>query len=204
MDFFAARGFGTSYSRAIMDPRAPWQRCTGMYKQDPRLNPPRSSEDLSGSRIFRHPYLDAIIYPRLPDETVNFDTAPLRRCRTAVTKTKDSSAIARYLDAEEDVVIHEIWAAKTASTTIELFRAFMEYFMNPLPFGEFCGWQPRDLSPRGYLVHLIDVRLGSDENYPTSEIGDRRPYLLKEAFTVSFKLVAEAQAPASVAVMGGL
>ncbi len=204
MDFFASRGFGTAYSRAVMDPRAPWQRPTGQFLGDPRLHAPKDQTKLSGSRILRHPYLDAIVYPELPSETVNFDFAPLRRCRTAVTKTKDSSAVSRYLDAEEDVVIHEIWRAASASTTIELFRAFHEYFVNPLPFGEFLGWMPRDLSPRCYLVHLIDVRLGSDENYPVSENGRERPYLLKETLSVSLKLVAEAQAPASLAIMGGL
>lgn len=193
-----------------MDRTGFWRPTSLKAKADPRLNPPRvpaTTEPLvlSGSRILRHPFYDAIIYPRVPDQTVNFSRAPLRRMRTTTVKTLTSSGIARYPDELSDVVIHEVWSAGgQASTLEEFFHALYRFWINPLPVGRYIGWQPRDLTPRCYAVHLVDVRLGSDENLPVAAIGNVRPYLMNETLTVSFKIVAEAQAPASVAILGGL
>ena len=209
MDFYATRGLGDPWSGAMMDPTGFWRPTSIKYKADKRLNPPKveavgEPSVLSGARILRHPFLDPIVYPRVPDETVNFARHPLRRMRTVVTKTITSSGIARYPDALEDVVIFEIWKAQTASTLEQLFHAFYSYWIQTLPEGRYLGWQPRDLSPKCYLVHLLDVRLGQDENLPVAPQGAVRPYLLKETLSVSLKIVGEGTAPASAVAMGGL
>ncbi len=213
MDLFATRGLGDPWTPGITDRTGFWRPPSLGHKADPRLNPPRVpaareltgyGSELSGSRILRHPFGEAIVYPRVPDETVNFSRAPLRRMRTTVTKTLSSSGIARYPDAPEDVVIHEIWRAGSASTLEEFFHALYRAWLDVPPVGRYLGWQPRDLSPKCFFVHLIDVRLGSDENLPVAPQGHPRPYLLKETLTVSLKLVAEEKHPAGAAIFGGL
>lgn len=151
----------------------------------------------------RHPFLDDIVYPRNPDKTANFDQDRLRRIKTVVIKTLDSSAVAKYPEVAEDVIIREVWLAERLSTFTELFRQFHTYLRNPLPPGRFIGWIAPDLTPKAYFVDLIDVEVGNPESYFIEELGSQRPFYMREQLTISFKLVREFQSPVGEVIFIG-
>lgn len=189
-------GLDSTYWSHPYDPYGPWHRCVS--KRDRRLSPA-----FGGGRRMRHPFLDPIVYPRVPDQTTNFLDDRLRHVQASVTKTLTSTAVTKFSDGPEDVVIREVWQARTLSTFTELFRQFYEYLHAKLPSGRYVGWQPKDLSPKNYFVQLLDVQVGQPEHYVVEELGDARPYYMREQLTVTFKLVREVFAPAGVVVAVG-
>lgn len=188
-------GRASSYWDAIRAPAGPWDRATGKM---PRLFPKRG-----GGRRLRHPYLSHIVYPRLPDRTLNFGFDRLRHVRPVIVKTLDSSAVAKFPDAAEDVVIREVWFAQDASTETRFFHQLHTYLRTVLPIGRYVGWQPRDLSPKNFFVELLDVQLGPTDDYEVEELG-KRPHLSRSQLTLSFKLIRDVLAPAGVLVGVGL
>lgn len=187
----ATQGYIPTYWNAPFDWPGPWHRVT--QRDDARLTP-----TLGGGRRMRHPFLDHIVYPQTPDRTLNFGYDRLRKTRSVVIKTLDSSAVAKYSESSEDVIIREIWLAETLSTFTELFHQFHTYLREILPPGRFIGWQPKDLSPKNYFVELLDVQCGTPDDFTIEELGDDRPHYMREQLTVAFKLVREIQAPAGV------
>jgi hypothetical protein len=191
-----AQGLDSTYWNQPFDGMAPWHRCVS--KKDPRLFPIKG-----GGRRMRHPFLAHIVYPRVPDRTTNFLDDRLRHVQAAVTKTIASSAVTKFSDSPEDVVIREVWQARSLSTFTELFRQFYAYLHFQLPPGRYIGWQPRDLTHKNYFVTLLDVQVGEPDHYVVEELGDSRPYYMREQLTVTFKLVREVFAPAGVVVAVG-
>lgn len=153
----------------------------------------------------RHPFLDCITYPQLPKKWSGFGRYPLRKLTSVVVKTLDSSAVTKFEDSPEDVIIREMWTADQLSAEADLFYAFHRYLMTPLPPGRFLGWRPRDLSPKSFFIELLDVQsgLGGDE-YTVTEMGNNRPFLITEPLTISFKLIREIDDPAGVEIGEGL
>lgn len=190
------RGRASSYWGAIRNPSGPWDRALG---KDPRLFPKRG-----GGRRLRNPYLPPIVYPRLPDRTLNFGYDRLRHVRSVIVKTLDSSAVAKFHDVEEDVIIKEVWFAQELSTQTAFFHQLHAYLRTVLPMGRYVGWQPRDLSPKNYLVELLDVQLGGGDDFDAEEIGAKRPHMSRSQLVLSFKLVRDVLAPAGVLVGLGL
>jgi len=191
------QGLMTAYLNAPWDPMAPW------HKAGPRPDA-RHSPALGGGRRMRHPFLDPIVYPRVPDRTTGFGYDRLTRVHSVVIKTLSSSAVAKYQDEDEDVVIREIWQAGTLSTLTSLFHHFRRYLVTMLPPGRYLGWQPRDLSPKSFFIELLNVECGPPDEYQIEELGDDRPYYMREQLTVSFKLMKEISSPAGVITMTGL
>lgn len=194
--FEADQGLSSSYWNAPWDWMRPWPR--PINRGDRRLSP-----SCKGGRRMRHPFLVPIIYPSLPDVTMNFGYDRLRRIPFTVTKTLDSSAVAKFPQKGEDVIISEIWRAEQLSTLTQLFHHFHAFWREILPVGRYIGWQPKDLTDRSYFVEILDVRLGQADPYPVEELGAKRPAYMREQLSVSFKLIREAQFPAAVAVMEG-
>lgn len=194
--FEADQGLSCAHWEQPVDWQGPWRRAT--HHRDRRLFPKRG-----GGRRFRHPFLDPIVYPRMPDKTVGFDQTALLRVKSVVTKTLDSSVVSKFRDKEEDPTITEMWAAGTLSTEAGFFRALHKYLLTPLPVGRYIGWQPRDGSWKSFFIELLDVQLGQDNDYNLEELGDARPYLMRESLTVRFKLVREIIAPVSSVVVTG-
>jgi len=145
-----------------------------------------------------HPDLDPILYPSVPDKTINFGHDILRRIPATTVKTESSNVIAKFPERVEDVSVSEIWLAETASTLTRLFHQFHAYWTYVLPLGRYIGWQPRDLTPKNYFIEIIDVRLGSADEFNVEEIGEKRPGLMREQLTVTFRVAHEVQAPAGV------
>ena len=152
----------------------------------------------------RHPFLDPIVYPQIPDRTFGFGYDPLRRSRAVLVKTLASSAVADFPDVISDVIIREIWQANQLSALTRLFHHFIRFRTEILPVGQFIGWQPRDLSPKGFFIRLVDVSLGQGQEYGPEEIGKTRPVMMRETLSVTFKLIAEAQSPAGVIIGEGI
>lgn len=193
----ATTGLMPAFWNAHFNWQGPWHRVT--QKKDARLCP-----EFGGGRRMRHPFLDPIVYPRTPDRTINFGYDRLRKIRSVVIKTLDSSAVAKFPERAEDVIIQEVWLADTLSTFTELFHGFHTYLREVLPVGRYIGWQPRDLSPKSYFIELLDVQLGTNpDNYTVEELGNERPWYMREQLSVSFKLVREISGPAGLINMVG-
>ncbi len=153
----------------------------------------------------RHPFFDVLIYPELPKRTTGFGRYPLRKGRSVVIKTLDSSAVTHYVDEFEDVVIREVWTADQLATEADFFYALHTFMMRPLPPGRFIGWRPTDRSPKSYYIDLLDVQAGpTPDEYQIVEMGDTRPFMITQPLTVSFKLVREIEDPAGVEIGEGL
>lgn len=191
------QGLMATYWNAPWDPDAPW------HKAGPRKDA-RHSPAFGGGRRMRHPFLDPIVYPSVPDRTINFGYHALTRVRSVVTKTLSSSAVSKYKDEAEDVIIREIWRAESLSTLTSIFHHFRRYLVETLPPGRYIGWQPRDLSPKSFFIELLNVECGPADEYQIEELGDERQYMMREQLTVSFKLMKEILSPAGVVVMTGL
>ncbi len=190
-------GRGTHRHDDRWAPGQPWHRAG--HPKDPRWFPGKG-----GGRRLRHPFLDSIVYPRVPDRTLNFGLGPLRRVPTIVTKTLDSSAVTRFPEAPEDVIITEIWDADSLSTVHEFFNALHRYWVTDLLPGRSIGWSPRDLHWRNYFVDIIDVQLGPPESFDYQEEGSRRPFYLRNPLMLKMKLKREVEAPSGVVTSSGL
>ncbi len=189
-------GFQPAGWPTFIHPRFPWTR--------PRVDhDPAFTTGSGGGRRLIHPYLDDIVYPENPNRTIGFDWDVIRRTRAVVTRTEKGSAVTHYPEYHDDPVITEVWDAGSASVTVEFYRLLKEYRETPLPTGEYCGWQPRDLCPYNYFVELVDVRVGNGDTDEIEEHGDKEPYLLHQPLTLVFKLVQEARSPGGVIVFLG-
>jgi hypothetical protein len=193
------RGRGAGDSRDILGTWSPYTRVSTRGRKDPRLFPRKG-----GGRRMRHPFLAPLVYPHVPDRTLNFGYDRLTRPRAVVVKTLASSGVADFQDVPSDVIIKEIFRNDQLSTLTRIFHAFHRYRVETLPEGRFIGWQPRDLSSKSYFIRLLDVSLGQGEDYVVEELGTRRPVMLREQVTISFKLIAEAQSPAGVVTSEGI
>lgn len=190
-------GFVPSGWQALMNPRVPWTRVR--YKGDPSLNPSKG-----GGRRMTHPFLPDILYARTPDVTTNFDFDRLRAIPAVFGKTQGGTAVAKYPEFSDDVIISEIWeGGQQASTTVEIYRLFREYFTSTLPTDRYIGWQPRDLSPYNYYIELLDVQLGDGQGQVVEELGEKEPFMMRQRLTVTFHLIAEILSPAGVVTSEG-
>jgi hypothetical protein len=196
MSFEADQGLESSFWNMPYDWQGPWHRPT--QRKDARYFPERG-----GGRRLRHPFLDPIVYPRLPDRTFNFGFDRLRKTRSVVIKTLDSSGVAKFVEQPEDVIIREVWLAQDLSTFTELFHGFHTYLREILPPGRFIGWQPKDLTEKSYFIEILDVQCGTPDDFVIEELGSSRPFLMREQLTFAFKLVREIQAPAGIITMVG-
>jgi hypothetical protein len=198
----------------VFDPYQRWRKPAGMRegsRNDARLHGPVEVADgnqtalYGGGRRMTHPFLDPIVYPELPHQTFGFGYDILPRSRALVTKTLDSTAVSHFTENPEDVILREIWNAQQLSTETGLFHAFYTYLMTELPTGQYLGWRPTDLSPKVYHIDLLDVTAGTSVNeYLVEERGDRKPWMLSTALSVSFKIIREIEDPAGISVMEGL
>lgn len=193
----ATQGLMPSFWNAHFNWQGPWHRAVRAYDRRYNPIPPANAAGYwtGGGRRLRHPFLTDIIYPRLPDVTTNFDQDPLKKMRSAVTKTLDSSAVAKFLDKPEDIVIREIWNANTLSTLTEFFRQLHRYSVEPLPTGRYIGWRCPDLSPKSFAIEILDVQLGQPDAHIVEEIGEQRPYMMRETLQLTFKFIREAESP---------
>ncbi len=191
------RGIRSPWQPDALDADGDWHRAVA---RDARLFPARGN-----GRRMRHPYLDPIVYPEQPHRTVNFGYDVLTRAPVVLARTADSTAVARFPDRIEDVVIREVWAAEELSTKTEFFHALRRYWTTTLPPGRFIGWEAPDLSPKRFAIQLLAVRLGqADDEMLVEELGRERPYFMREALTVEFKMLREVEFPAGVAGFVGL
>ncbi len=194
-------GFEPCGFPALLGPRIPWTRPGYKVRgNDPRISTP----SLGGGRRMIHPYLEDIIYPENPTRTPGFDYDAVPAMRPVLTRTQRSTALVRYPDEKSDTIITEVWdAGGELKVSVEFYRALYQYLMTPLPVGDYIGWQPRDRSPYNYFIELIDVKLGSRDQYNVEEIGSEEPYMLLDPLAVIFKLVAAAKSPSGVLVFLG-
>lgn len=196
------RGLGANYHEAGFDPLSPWWRPT--HRGDRRLHPAVESLPPVGSgRRMIHPFLDDLVYARTPDKTMNLGADVLRRAETVLTRTLDGSAVARYDDFHDDVVIREVWLAETLSTLTAMHRMFHAYWMYQLPPARFIGWQPRDRTWKRYFIEILRVDCGeADGEFLVEQIG-RSPGMMRQQLSVTFKTVRAVGSPSSVMIAGG-
>lgn len=215
----ATRGWACPWKNDIFDPDGPWWRPTN--DRDARMHHPKTVSPsgytategipeaakviVGGGRRMRHPFLAPIVYPELPHRTTGFGYDRLRRSKAVVIKTLDSSAVAHYLDKGEDVIIKEVWQPQQLSTDTAFFYAMHNYLLTPLPTGRFIGWMPTDRTWKAYFITLLAVEGGPNpDTYNIEELGDRRPFLMREPFSIAFKLVRPVDDVSGVVVGEGV
>jgi hypothetical protein len=187
----------SDYDNDSFDPWGDWHRPN--RRRDPRHFPQHG-----GGRQMRHPYYDPIIYPRMPDKTINLGYRQLERNRSASIQTLTAQATAWFPDPSDAVVIQEVWVAEQLSTFTELFRQFHRYLIDPLPPGQYIGWIPRDKTWRRFHIELLDVICGQPDEFVIEELGIEKPWFMREQLTVSFRIPQEFFHPAGEIVAIGV
>lgn len=177
------------YDDADFDPFGDWHRPN--QPGDLRHFPHKT-----GGRVMLHPFRDPIIYPRVPDKTINMALNPLRRTRTSIVHTASAMAIGRFPDPSDGVPIQEVWLAEQLSTFTELFHQFHTFWMDELEPGRYLGWIPRDLTWRRFHVEILDVACGQPDEYVIEQLGRTEPFLMREQLTVTFRVPQEFFHPA--------
>jgi hypothetical protein len=200
----ATRGLAANYGDASLDPLAPWWKPT--RKGDRRLWGPIADGDppIGAGRRMTHPYHEDLVYARTPDRTINLGDDRLRRSEAVLTKTLNGSAVARYDEFDDDVVIREVWLAESLSTLTDMFRHFHRFWMDQLPPDRFIGWQPRDRTWKRYFIEILRVDCGDvDGEFLVEELGQDRPFLMRTQLSVTFKLIRQVASPSGVLIGGG-
>jgi hypothetical protein len=196
------RGLGSNYQEAVFDCLSPWWKPT--TRRDKRLQPAIEGNPVkSAGRRMTHPFLEDLVYSRIPDQTINMAADTLPRAETVVTRTLDGSAVARYDDFLDDIIVREIWLAQSASTITDMWRHLHRYWMAKLPPDRFIGWQPRDLTPKRYAIEILRVYCGpADGEFLIESIG-REPGLMRQQLSVTFRTIREVASPSGILLAGG-
>ncbi len=190
-----SQGLCSQYGNAIWDWMQPWWRPSRVV--DKRLTPIKG-----GGRRLRHPFLPHIVYPRVPDRTLNFAYDRLTRGRTVNVDTLTAMGTAKFTDPRDAVIIQEVWLANQLSTLTKFFHALRRYWVEVLPPGRYVGWQPRDLTWKNYFVEILDVQLGQPDEFHVEELGER-PFIMREQLTLTFRTPKEYFHPAGSRVAVG-
>lgn len=196
-------GFIPGGFQPFLGPRIPWTRPSFSMRQvDPRTNPATG-----GGRRLVHPYLDDIVYPENPSQTLGFDFDALRTIKPVLTQTEGGTALVRYPDFRDDVQITEVWDGQGGlALSIEFVRLLYQAYITPLPEGDYLGWHCPDKSPYFYFIEIIDLKIGNQTQMHLEEVGtgdETSPYMITEPVSLIFKLVSPAQAPAGVLIFLG-
>ncbi len=194
----ATWGRGTQYLNDRFAPTAPWRKVTTGADHRLRAYDPTKR---FGGRQLRHPFLGVLHYRHPPDRTINFGTDVLRKIDTVITRTLESSAVARFPEKHEDVIITEIWTADELSTAAEFYYGLRKFWLETLPPGRYIGWQPRDLTHRGFFIEIINVALGQQGQADLTEIGGKMTPMLDQTLTFTFKLIREIEGPSITITM---
>ncbi len=198
----ATRGLAANYGEAIFDPLSPWWKPTS--RRDKRLHPAVERDPvMSAGRRMSHPYYEDLVYSRTPDRTINMSSDTLLRAETVITRTLDGSAVARYDNFLDDIIIREVWLAQTLSTLTDMFRHFQRFWMATLPPERYLGWQPRDLTHKRYAIEILRVDCGeADGEFLIEEIG-KSPGMMRQQLGVTFKTIREVNSPSGIVIGGG-
>jgi hypothetical protein len=139
----------------------------------------------------------------VPDRTINMAGDTLPRAESVVTRTLDGSAVARYDDFLDDIVIREVWLAQTLSTLTDMFRHFHRFWMAKLPPDRFIGWQPRDITPKRYAIEILRVDCGEAEGEFLIESLGKEPRIMPQQLSVTFRTLREVASPSGILLAGG-
>lgn len=192
-------GLEDVHSFSLGEPLLPWVR--PYVKSDVRLNP---GTGVGAGRRLVHPFLPDLVYPELPSRIVNFDYDVLRKTRSVATRTLQGTGISKYLEERDDVQVSEVWdGGGGLSIPISFFRLLYRYMTEVMPPGNFVGWIAPDLTPHGFFVELLDLKLGSSDAYSVIEFGSEEPFLLLEPLTLTWKTIRTARFPVGVVSFSG-
>lgn len=192
---------GLGIDHADFDWMSEWWR--PLRRTDWRLRPAVEGNPRVGAgRRMTHPYLDPIIYPRVPDETYGFDFDVLVNPEGVVTKTLEGSVFSDFEEFPDDVIMREVWLARDMSTLTGFFRELHRYRVTPLPPGQFIGWQPRDRTWKRYAIQIVGLKLGDDEEFHVEELGPRA-HLMRKSLEIRFKTIRDVTSAAGGLVGSG-
>jgi hypothetical protein len=170
---------------------------------DARLRPAVEAKIRTGAgRRMRHPYLDPIVYPRIPDQTHGFDHDVLVRPEAVTSRNLQGTVLTDFSAEPDDTLIREIWLAEGLSTFTAFFRELHRYRQAVLPADQFISWEPRDRTWKRYAVQLVDVRIGDADEYHVETLG-KLPYLMRSSLTIVMKTVRSASSPTGLLVGSG-
>jgi hypothetical protein len=143
-----------------------------------------------------------------PDITRNFVYQPVAKVDAAVQRTLTSSVLIQQPQLDEDVVVTEIWTGESkASTLAEMARTFHEFWRTLPDVGENLTWEPLDISEDSYGVQIVNVQVGTQQDWEYREIRDdittREGAYLANTLMVQYKIVRETKPPKGVISLVG-
>jgi hypothetical protein len=149
-------------------------------------------------------------YTNNPPVTRGLILGPAPLVETALQKTLTGTIVVQFAQNLEDVIIREIWpgSSRSASVLAEMYRKFYEFWTTIPPAGQFCIWQPADVSVESYGVLITNVQLGPQNTVEYREwrddLSSREGAYLAETLTVDMKIVSEMTAPRGSITLQGL
>ena len=170
---------------------------------------------LDAARVLIHPAYPQIAgqgiyeYPTNPDITKNFIYAPAVKADVSLQRTVGSTLAIRKQQVPEDITITEIWLGgeQQLSMLAEMARVFHDYWVTPLPIGEYLGWEPLDITTARYLVSIVGVQIGGPD-YEYREVkefmGSSLGAYLNTQVTLAMKLEKAITLPRGVISLEGV
>lgn len=155
-------------------------------------------------RLLYHSGLDKlVIYPQVPDRTLNFSLDMLPRVDYAGTKTLTANLTQQWARVYHDVTIKEIFEGDLSQRWSFMHNIYAMY-STLLGVGDFLVWRPLDLTDKIYRVTIISMLLDGEEFNPTY-VGRNQPdKWMTSALEIHMKITPAFAPSASIYVSGGL
>lgn len=150
-------------------------------------------------RRLYHPGRDEVlIYPRLPDRTLNYYHNPTRKFDVTEVKTLSSHVNVMDQQSWEAVTIQEVWGTNVNDLSMlsEFVEALHLFTQEIPPLGRHVGWQPEDLSFSRHLIQPISLEVGGtdiDIREVREDLGTRIGSYIDRQVTFTFRLVRATQ-----------
>lgn len=128
---------------------------------------------IDGPRILYHSGLERpewrkLVYPYPPEETTNFTTDVLAQRDVAYTKTLTSHSYTKYQQVKADGFIEERFRPEGGISVDWGFFASVYRMWETDPdwqAGEYILWRPMDRTHKAFLVDIVQIKFGEDENF---------------------------------------
>jgi len=132
------------------------------YGADGLTSNHHSTRNLSLERMLYHPTLGNIVYPKNPDNTLNYYRSAIRGYDVNSVKTLRSNLLIRDQQKFEDVTVTEIWkgGSKRVSELSEFLDSLQLLLMTEPALGRYMGWIPKDLGFQRHMIYPISLTVG--------------------------------------------
>jgi len=159
-------------------------------------------------RMLWHQSLDELLrYPELPRECINFDLYPIVTNTVNTAKTLGSTISTRHQRYIEDCIIVEKWLADDLAIRTGFYHALLRFYQNALNSGEYLIWYPKDKTDKAFIIEILAVFAGDNENQNINPVHDRtaKDYRwLRQEVNFKFRILRVYQVPEAVTFLDGV